>query len=258
MKNQPKILIYDIETSYVVTKEHRWGLYDERPIHQEIVQDWQILCFAYKWLGDKKVKVVAQPDFKDYKAGKLNDKNVVKALRDLFDKADIVIAHNGNAFDQKKVHARMMVHHMTPPAPYSQIDTKLAVKRVSSHTSHKLSDLCKSLELEHKLDAGGIKTWDGCMAGDPKSWRHMKTYNKGDIISLEALYLELRPWIKNHPRVSSMSGRPDSCDSCGSEKMHQHTKKTYAKKGWKYQYKCYNCGAYKMGDKIHKFENFLV
>jgi hypothetical protein len=239
----PRILLYDIETSYIETTEKRWGLWDDRPIERRIVNDWYILCFAYKWLGDKKVTVVALPDFPlDYKRDKSNDRKVVEYLADLFTKADVVIAHNGNSFDQKKVQARMQIHHLYPPMPYAQIDTKLEAKRSGAHTSNKLSDLCKSLELQHKLDAGGMKTWDGCMAGDKKAWKHMKKYNKGDIESLEALYLELRPWIKNHPAMNVLAERPNACRVCLSENIKAGMKYASTKAN-KYQYfRCGDCG----------------
>lgn len=240
--HKTRTLLYDIETSYVITSEKRWGLWDERPIDRSIEQDWQILCFAYKWLDEKKVYVIGQDDFEDYVPGKLDDYNVVAELADLFDEADIVIAHNGNSFDQKKVQARMMIHGMQPPVPYKQIDTKLEVKRVAAHTSNKLADLNKSLGIEQKLEAGGIRTWDGCMAGDPKAWKKMKKYNKGDIVALEELYLIERPWMKTHPAINSLEARPNACPKCGGTTMHAGMKYT-ATNSNRYQYfRCLDCG----------------
>ena len=65
----------------------------------------------------------------------------------------------------------------------------------------------------------------------------------------------MRPWMSNHPATGIIEGRPASCDNCGSEKMHNHTKKAYAKTGWKMQYKCYDCGSYKLGSVLHKVED---
>lgn len=240
---EPRCLLYDIETTYIITREKRWGLWDERPISREIVQDWYILCFAYKWLGDKKIHVIAQPDFPlDYRRDPRNDRRVVAKLAELFSQADIVVAHNGNSFDQKKVQARMMVHHMQPPEPYAQIDTKLEAKKVGAFTSNKLSDLCKGLELEHKLDAGGMATWEGCMAGNKKAWKHMKTYNKGDIASLEALYLELRPWMKNHPSINVLSNRPAACPKCGGPNMNAGMKYRATNTNLYQYFRCMDCG----------------
>lgn len=238
-----RTLLYDIETTYIITKEKRWGLWDDRPIQRDIVQDWYILCFAYKWLDSKKVHIVAQTDFPmDYRKDRTNDRRVVERLAELFTEADIVIAHNGNSFDQKKVQARMQIHHMQPPMPYAQIDTKLEMKKVASHTSNKLADLNKSLSIEHKLEAGGMKTWDGCMAGDKKSWRQMKKYNKGDIVALEQLYLEVRPWMKNHPAINVLEERPNACRNCGGTNITAGTKYAATPTN-RYQFhRCQDCG----------------
>jgi DNA-directed RNA polymerase subunit M/transcription elongation factor TFIIS len=237
-----RTLIYDIETSYIITQEKKWGIWDERPIQREIIQDWQILCFAYKWLDEKKTHVIAQDDFKGYKAGVLNDRGVVQELHKLFCEADVVVAHNGNSFDQKKAQARMMIHKLPPPIPYAQVDTKLAIKQVAAHTSNKLFDLAQSLELTHKLDAGGMATWEGCMAGDKKAWKKMKKYNKGDVVTLEALYLEIRPWMKRHPAVNVLDSRPNACPKCGKEKMHKVMKYRATNTNLYQYYRCYDCG----------------
>lgn len=210
-----RILLYDIETSYIIGGV--WGIYQTDVV--TVLQDWQILCASYKWLDEKKIHVIGQDDFKDYKPGKLNDINVVKKLRDLFDEADIVIAHNGNSFDQKKVVARMMVHHLPPPSPYKQIDTKREMKKVANHTSNKLADLNRQLGLQSKIDSGGIKTWTGCMEGDKKSWDSMKKYNIKDVKALEELYLEERPWMTTHPSLSLLEGMLDACPNCGKGPM---------------------------------------
>lgn len=246
-----KTLIYDIETAPIVATV--WGKYEQNIVWS--VQDWYMLCFAYKWLGEKKTYVISQTDFKNYEPGSEDDSEVLKVLHKLFDEADVVVAHNGDQFDQKKSQARMILNNLPPPAPYKQIDTKKVAKRYFNFTSNKLDDLGEYLELGKKLETGGHELWKGCMAGDMKAWRKMQRYNKQDVVLLEKVYLKMRPWIKNHPNTGIADGRPAACDNCGSDRMHQHTKKTYAKTGWKMQYKCYDCGAYKTSSVLHRIED---
>lgn len=234
-----KILLYDIETSPLIT--YSWQIYEANAI--KVIKDTQILCFAYKWLGDKKVKVVGQNDFKGYKPGVNDDKAVVQALWELFNEADVVVAHNGNSFDQKVVQSRMMVHDISPPEPYQQIDTKLVTRRYARFTSNKLDDLGKSLELGQKLDTGGFKIWEGCMAGDNKSWAKMKQYNEQDVVLLEQLYKRILPWITNHPALNVLDGRPESCRNCGGTDIIAGTKyRATSQKLYQY-YRCKACGA---------------
>lgn len=246
-----KILIYDIEVAPIVATV--WGKYEQNFIWS--IQDWYILCFAYKWLGERSTYVVSQTDFKNYRPGLEDDSEVVKVLHNLFSEAEVIVAHNGNSFDQKKSQARMILNGLEPPAPYKQIDTKLVARRYFNFTSNKLDDLGEYLGVGKKIDTGGYELWKGCMAGDKKAWAKMRRYNKQDVVLLEKVYLKLRPWIQNHPAVGISDGRPASCDNCGSIKMHKHTKKTFAKTGWKQQYKCYDCGAYKIGSVLHRVED---
>jgi hypothetical protein len=252
-----RILLYDIETSYLVTREKRWGLWDDNPIQREVVHDWQILCFAYKWLDEKKTHFVAMWDDEDYKPGveNLDDTQVVKKLAELFTEADVVIAHNGNSFDQKKVQARMMIRKIQPPMPYAQIDTMRAIKQVASHTSNKLSELTKRLEITNKLDAGGIATWDGCIDGDKKAQARMKRYNKYDVIALEELYLEIRPWIKTHPKLNVLDEKPDECPKGCGGRIIAGAKYTATATN-KYQFgRCNTCGSpckFRIPEKIEK------
>lgn len=216
MERDARILIYDIETSPIIG--YTWGVWQTDVI--EILHDWQILTVAWKWLGEKKVHVVGQDDFKGWKPGVNNDIEVVKKIHELFTEADVVVAHNGNSFDQKKVQARMMIHNLDPPAPYKQIDTKLVAKRFAAFTRNHLKHLANDLQTDNrKGDPGGFKTWQGCMAGDKKSWNTMKRYNKQDITSLEDLYLRLLPWISNHPNVGRLENKINVCPKCGSTQL---------------------------------------
>lgn len=235
---KPRILLYDIETSAIVA--HVWKIWQTDVVR--VIEDWDIICFAYKWHGDKKTHFVAQWDFDDFKPNVRNDKKVVQKLWELFEEADVVIGHNSKSFDDKKVQARMMVHHMPPPAPYRQIDTKLEVKKVSAHTSNSLSALAKSLELDPKDDPGGYDTWINSMAGDKKAQKHFKKYNLQDVDTLEQLYEQVRPWMKTHPQMNVITGRPTACPKCGTPNSMAMAMKYQATNGNRYQYyRCKHC-----------------
>lgn len=234
-----RVLLYDIETAPILGTA--WGKWEQNLVW--IVKDWYMLTFAYKWLGDKKTHVLGLPDFKTYAKDPENDIELVKALRELFDEADVVIAHNGNSFDQKKSQARMVLNGLTPPSPYQQIDTKLVAKRYFSFTSNSLNDLGRELKCGQKLDTGGYDLWRSCLAGDPKAWKKMKKYNKQDVVLLEEVYLKLLPWINSHPPMNSILHRPSVCPKCGGPKMVAGMKYTASKSGIRYQYfRCNSCG----------------
>jgi len=136
-------------------------------------------------------------------------------------KADIVIAHNGIAFDTRKIQARMLFHGLNPPSPYREVDTLKIARKHFSFTSNRLDDLCQTLGIGRKLATGGFDTWLGCMRGDPKAWAKMTRYNKRDVKLLVALYKKLLPWTTVHPNLATISGAAgEMCPKCGSNKRH--------------------------------------
>lgn len=234
-----RILAYDIETSPLIC--YTWQTYQTDVI--EVIEDYQILTVAWQWVGEKKVHVIGQDDFKGYKPGVNDDTNVVKKIHELMCEADAVLGHNSRSFDDKKSQARMMIRGLDPPTPYRQIDTKVIAKRVGAFTSNRLKSLAKDLNVSQKGDPGGFETWKGCLAGDKKAWKRMKKYNKQDIPPLVDLYLKFRPWDKQAIPLNVINGNFEACPKCGENKgFTLNYKYRHNKTGSVYQYlKCKAC-----------------
>lgn len=235
----PRILLYDLETSPL--KSTTWELYDTNVIWVE--EEWTILMFAYKWLGEKKTHVISQHTEKGWKPGKLDDRRVVEHLHNLFNEADILVAHNGDSFDQKKSQARFIYHNLQPVSPYQQVDTKKLAKKTFKFTSNKLDDLGEFLGLGRKLKTDK-ELWRGCLAGDKKSWDYMAKYNKQDVDLLEKVYLKLRPWSPQHPNLANLSDRPEACPRCGIEGKQWSQGWRYTKTAKYRRFQCLECGSY--------------
>jgi len=234
-----KVLFYDIETAPNLA--YVWGQYDQNVIEQH--REWYMMCFSYKWEGQKTTKVVALPDFELYATEPENDREVAKALWELFDEADIVIAHNGDKFDMRKANARFIAHHMTPPTPVHQVDTLKVARKYFMFNSNKLGDLGEHLGLGNKEATGGFGLWKGCMLGDEKSWRTMKKYARQDVDLLSMVYHRLRPWMTNHPNRALFDGEPDGCPTCGCPELIRRGFRS-TKVAQYVQLQCKACGAY--------------
>jgi len=216
--NKPKILLYDLETSYTLSAT--WGLFDQNVA--KVIREPFIISVAWKWLGEKQTHVLSLPDFNLYKKDKFNDKELVKKLWELFEKADIIIAHNGNGFDQKWSYGRFVIHELKPPSPSKYIDTLLIARSKFKFNSNKLNDLAKYFKIGTKIQTGGIELWYNCIEKfDKKSWNLMCNYNKQDVILLEKVYLKLLPYITNHPNIGLMQNEVESCPNCGSCNMQR-------------------------------------
>jgi hypothetical protein len=246
-----KVLLLDIETTPSLSWV--WGNYQQDVIAVE--EDWHILCFAYHWLGDPgPVKVIAQPDFPRYQEMPEDDYDVCAAIHKLLNEADVVIAHNLDKFDSRKINARLWIQGFDPPHPYKHIDTLKVVKKHFALNSNRLGDVCRQLGIGVKGETGGFGTWKGCITGDPAAWEKMKTYNIQDVVILEALYLRLRPWIDNHPPIGIYDDRPNACPKCGVDtEGNMVARKFHVTKLQKRRYfQCQACGGYSLGRPLEK------
>lgn len=213
-----------------------------------------MLSFAIKKLGDKKITTYALPDFKGYKANKEDDYKLVQKLWEYFDKADCLIAHNGDGFDIRKANARFIYHRLLPPSPYVTIDTLKIARRHFKFDSNRLDALAQHLHIGKKLPTTGFDTWKGCMTGDKKAWDLMCKYNAHDVELLERVYTVLRPWAKNHPNMNLIT-RKDGCPKCTSTRIKREGHR-YTMMGAAQRYSCLTCGAWftgeieKLSDKI--------
>ncbi len=218
--SEAKILLFDIETSPM--KGYVWGLWNNNLAYDsQVVQDWYVLCWAAKWLDNKEVVTSALPDYKShYKKDPEDDYHVVKALWDKLDEADIVIAHNGDKFDIKKIQARFMFHKLPPPSPFKSVDTLKAARNHFKFSSNRLDHLGDMLGVGRKVQTGGMKLWTDCIDGKELAWKKMVKYNIQDIKLLEKVYLLLRPWMANHPSVVIYNDSDKvQCSKCGHDKI---------------------------------------
>lgn len=163
--------MYDLEVS--PTLGWTYGIYDTRVLHVE--QDPIIMCFSYQWYGEKKIH--------NHRIQILNgkeivsEKDVVERLWELFDEADIVVAHNALRFDNKVATAAFLRHNLTPPTPYKTIDTLRVVKSISRFNSNSLDAIGETLGLGRKTAVKHSDLWHDCLQGDKKAWKKMVAYN---------------------------------------------------------------------------------
>ena len=88
---KPKILVIDIETSPALG--HIWKLFDVNVSLSQLVDTSKVICFAAKWVGDKKVSFYSNQED--------THKAMIKKAWTLFNEADAVIGYNSKNFDCK-------------------------------------------------------------------------------------------------------------------------------------------------------------
>lgn len=236
-----KILLFDIETAPM--QASIWGMWKQNIPLVMIKQDWYMLTWAAKWLGADEVMYDSLHLHGDHK----DDTPILHSIHALLDEADIVVAHNGNKFDIKKVNARFIQAGINPPSPYRKIDTLLEARKNFAFTSNRLDALGEVLGLGRKMDTGGFALWAGCLEGDTKSFEKMVEYNVQDVELLESVYQMLRPWMNNHPNVSVYDEEEvATCPKCASTNIHwRGTAKTAVMSYHRFQ--CQDCGGWGRG-----------
>ena len=231
--SKPKVLFFDIETAPNLA--YVWGKYEQDVI--SFKEEWHLLSFAYKWLGEKEVHCLTMK-------GQRTDKKLAKKLRDLFDKADVVIAHNGDAFDIKKARARFAFWNLKPPSQFASVDTCKVAKRYFNFNSNRLNDLGEYFQIGQKVKHTGFDLWLGCMRNDSASWKLMEKYNKQDVALLEKVYTKLLPWMERHPNMALLSNLPEKgCPKCGSIKVVKDGIRANSMT-LQQQWKCKSCHGY--------------
>lgn len=240
-------MFIDVETSPLLG--WAWQVYETNII--SVLEPTKILCCAWKYLGDKDVFVRGLCDYPDYLGTDLDDGPLVKDIWKVLDEADIVIAHNGDAFDIKILNARFIAAGLSAPSDFKSIDTLKVAKKYFKFTSNSLNELGGYLDEGRKAETGGFATWVGCMKGDKECWERMKKYNQRDIELLERIYLRLRPFMSSHPNLNTISPKTlkkdeFACQVCQSVNT---TKRGFSvTKMGKYQrHSCNDCGSWSSG-----------
>lgn len=204
-----------------------------------------MLCFSWKVLGERKIHTHSLREYPHYQRDRENDFRLIKDLHKIFDEADILVAHNGDRFDQRKTYAKFIQHGMRPPAPVKSVDTLKIARKHFLFESNKLNDLGQYLKVGKKIPTTGFDLWKRCMAGEDKAWEIMERYNRRDVELLEQVYLKLRPYTSIHPNLETYqeNGCCPACASIAIERRGQQVNRTR-----KYQrYQCTDCGHWFQG-----------
>lgn len=241
--SEAKIGLIDIETAPI--EGYAWGLFDQNIGLNQIKREWTILSFCFKPLGAPDKDVVYKDNSRQ--ADPRDDILLLQGLWKIIDEYDFLIAQNGKRFDLRKIKARLIMENFPVPSPVKVIDTMLMARQVAAFTSNKLEWLADKLSTvpksKHK-EFPGFELWAECLKGNPKAWRAMRSYNIPDVLSMEQVYLRLRPWVEGHPNVAVYNDSTElSCNRCGSTDM-QRRGFAYTQVGQYQRFQCGGCGGW--------------
>lgn len=247
---KPKIMFWDLETSHVEAKV--WSLFKPMINPSDIINDWFLLCGAWKFLGEDEI-FTASCTRRELLAR--NDKRIVSIIRKAVEEADLIVAHNGDAFDTKKLKARIIKHGLEPLSFVKSIDTLKVARKEFKFTSNRLDAIGAFLGVGRKIsNPPGL--WDNVEAGSMEHMEMMLDYNKQDVVLLEEVYLRLRPHMQNHPNINLFAPVVKGevvCNACTSTNSRKYGF-TFSNTRKYQKHQCMDCGSIFKGSIIKKGE----
>ena len=237
-----KRLYVDLETSPNVVYSWRVG----RRIdigYDNIVAERAIICICYKWEGSKKVESLVWENS--------SDKAMLRKFIRVLERAEEVVAHNGDRFDLPWIRTRCIFHGIPLSAQLPSVDTLKIARSGFLFNSNRLDYLGGFLGHGHKADTGGFRLWKGVMDGNKNDLKAMVNYCARDVELLEkvhgSLYKYSRP--KQHMGVHH-GGYKHHCPACASGNTVRNGNKWVTAAGTvQVQMRCKDCGRqWRMGE----------
>lgn len=243
MINEPKILLYDLETSHRITAT--FGLYNVDIPISCVLKDWVLFAASWKYLGQEEIYSASIATMKE--------SEVIKQVASAVQSADIIIAHNGDKFDIKKLRTKAFEYNFPPFIAPTSVDTLKEARKLFSFTSNRLDYLAKLLGLSGKTKTSE-DLWTRALQGDVSAVAEMERYCRNDVKILEDVYLALRGWMPGHPSVARLTkSRKESsasCPKCGSDDTRMHSRRLAIKTLYAYRF-CFGCRSYFKGETLN-------
>lgn len=233
-----KILILDIETAPLLG--FVWNPWEVTMAPGQMQTDYFILTWAAKWRGEDAIYSDA---LEPAESRKQDDKRIVKSLGKLIKGADMVLAHNLDRFDLKRINTRLLFHQLKPIPPVGQLDTLKMAKRSFGVTYNRLDYLGEFLGLGKKFKVE-FDLWERCYFGEQKAFDEMLAYNVEDVRLLERVFEFILPYVKRMPRlVDPQYNEEEACTTCGS---HNLMKRGFYRTNVSLfqRFECKDCGRY--------------
>ena len=236
-KDEPRILIMDVESS--LGQYAAFGPINPYIVSKFCIKKPNLLTVAWCWFGADEGKIYVE---KVPYSQMDNDKSLVIKAKKIIESADVVVGHNWDKYDKKKLQGAAAVNGVEPIIFPPSVDTLKVAKKAFFLTYNKLDCIAEDLGVERKMQVEG-DLWMRILRGDTKALDKMAEYNMQDVIVQTEVYAALLPFIDNHPNMNSILRSKDLlCRNCGSSHLTKHGE--YVSNTGVYQrYKCQTCGS---------------
>jgi hypothetical protein len=242
-----KRLFWDIETSPNIMFSWRSGWKITLPV-DNIIRERAIICICYKWQGDDKVHAL--------RWNKGDDAEMLWKFTQVIERADEMVAHNGDNFDMKWYNGRHLINKLDPVCPAKTVDTLKIAKKHFYLNSNRLDYLGKILFGEGKIHAP-FSLWKNIVLENSETdMRKMVRYCRQDVLLLERVWERLQDYEtpSTHEAVAQSGDNKDRwmCPYCGSDEVVTTKTRATAKGMVQRVMKCKVCHRYyTIADAVH-------
>lgn len=227
-------LFFDIETSPNIGFFWRTG-HEIDVGFENIIKERAIICICWKWEKKKSVHSLTWDS-------KQNDKKMLSKFLKELEKADEVIAHNGDKFDVRWIRGRCILHGLPMPPKIVTVDTYKEARRLFNLNSNKLDYIARYLNVGGKIQTGGFETWRKIvLENDEAALRKMVKYCKNDVAILERVWDVMNPYMTSKTHRGNFTNQ---CPECGSDILHIKKTVITASGTKTIQLRCITCGKY--------------
>lgn len=209
VKKPIKRLFFDIETSYAVGWFWRPS-YKTSIDYSQITEHAKIICISYKWQHEDKVHNLTWNQDQC-------DKQMLIDFTKVMLKADEIVGHNSDRFDEKWIRTRCIFHRIPALPKYKSLDTLKKVKAHFNFPSNRLDFLGDYLGIGRKLEnEKGL--WQKVVDhNNREALKRMVDYCDQDVILLQDVYDTIMPYIYNNTNFAVLKGgNKFECPECGS------------------------------------------
>lgn len=200
-----------------------------------------MLSAAWQWYGNNKIHSVSLLDDPErFKKNHRDDYHVIKTLAEQVDKADAILAFNGDGFDVKELNTGLIKHGLPPTKSPITIDPyKIAKRYFRFKGGNSLRNICEFLGVESEKGKVDDETWIAAAEGCPKAIKKVVSYNKKDIPPMLEVYEKIKPFAPAKLNMNHFVP-VDVCPSCGSP-IIKFRGWTYTQTAKRRQYQCCDC-----------------
>lgn len=210
-----KILLFDIEAS--MAQVYTYDLFKPIIGYKDIIEPSRMIAFSAKWYGKK--NIIFKSEYHDGR------KEMLDALHELLDEADVVIGYNSNRYDIPWVTGEFLVEGYHPPSPFKKLDLFQVIRSNTRLLSKKLDYVSERFLDDNKKQYSMAEMWrivnnpDTDEDARKREWNKMRTYAKKDTALLEPLFETLKPYLKLPHPIREVAEGELACRNCGSSEL---------------------------------------